>query len=255
MLRITMFAVAALISGTVAAQNVAVVNNRPIPKAREDAWIAFAKQQGQQDTPQLREMVKRELIRREVFMQEAQKRGIAEKPDVKFQLDLQRQNVLIQALLKDEFDKNPITDAEVKAEYEKQKQQAGDKEYQARHILVEKEDEAKAVIEQLKKGAKFEDLAKNSKDSGSAARGGELGWAGPDAYVKPFSDALVKLTKGKFTETPVQTQYGWHVILLEDVRETQFPPLSQVQGQLRERMQQQRVQAFLESLEKKATIK
>ncbi len=255
MFRALMFVAAALVSGTVAAQNVAVVNNRPIPKAREVAWIDFAKQQGQQDSPQLREMIKRELIRREVFMQEAQRRGIAEKPDVKFQLDLQRQNVLIQALLRDEMDKSPITDAQVQAEYDKQKGQAGDKEYRARHILVEKEDEAKAIVEQLKKGAKFEDLAKQSKDTGSAAKGGDLDWAGTDSFVKPFSEAMVKLDKGKFTDAPVQTQYGWHVIRLDDVREAQFPPLAQVQGQLREMLQQRKVQAFFEGLEKKAVIK
>lgn len=255
MFRALMFIAAALVSGTVAAQNVAVVNNRPIPKAREAAWVDFAKQQGQQDSPQLREMIKRELIRREVFMQEAQRRGIAEKPDVKFQLDLQRQNVLIQALLRDEMDKSPITDAQVQAEYDKQKGQAGDKEYRARHILVEKEDEAKAIVEQLRKGAKFEDLAKQSKDTGSAAKGGDLDWAGTDSFVKPFSEAMVKLEKGKFTDAPVQSQYGWHVIRLDDVREAQFPPLAQVQGQLREMLQQRKVQAFFEGLEKKAVIK
>lgn len=255
MFRTLTFAAAVLFSGTVAAQNLAVVNNKPIPKSREAAWIDFAKAQGQQDSPQLREMVKKELIRREIFMQEVQRRGIGEKPDVKFQLDLQRQNVLIQALMRDELDKNPVTDAQIAAEYERQKAAAGSKEYRARHILVEKEEEAIALIERLKKGAKFEDLAKQSKDTGSAARGGDLDWAGPDSFVKPFSDAMVRLEKGKFTETPVQSQYGWHVIRLDDVREAQFPPLAQVQGQLREMLQQQRVQAFVEGLEKKAVIK
>jgi peptidyl-prolyl cis-trans isomerase C len=255
MLRIVMMIVAALLSGSVAAQNLAVVNNKPIPKAREDAWVAYAKQQGQQDTPQLRETIKKELIRREVFMQEVLKRGISDKPEVKFQLDLQRQNVLFQSLIRDEMDKSPITEAQVQAEYDAQKQQVGDKEYQARHILVDKEDEAKAIIEQLKAGAKFEELAKSSKDTGSAERGGDLGWAGPNAYVKPFSDAMVLLDKGKFTETPVQSQFGWHVIRVDDVRQPEFPPLAQVAAQLRERMQQERVQAFLEQLEKRATVK
>jgi peptidyl-prolyl cis-trans isomerase C len=252
MLRASVFMAAALVTGAVAAQNVAVINNRPIPKAREDAFVKFATSQGQQDTPQLREMIRNELIRREIFMQEAQRRGISEKADVKFQLDLQRQNVIIQALMRDEMEKSPITDAQVQAEYDKQKAAAGAKEYRARHILVEKEDEAKSIIDQLKKGAKFEELAKRSKDPGSAANGGDLDWAGADAYVKPFSDAMTKLAKGGLTETPVQTQFGWHVIRLDDVRDTQFPPLAQVQGQVREMMQQQRVQAFVEDLRKKA---
>jgi len=254
MMRIVAFSLAALASGAVLAQNIAVVNNRPIPKAREDAWVKQLQQQGQQDTPELRKMIKEELIRREVFLQEAQKRGLAEKPEVKFQLDVQRQNTLIQALMRDELQKNPITDAQIQAEYEKQKQAAGSKEYRARHILVEKEDEAKAIVAELKKGAKFEELAKKSKDPGSANNGGDLDWAGPDAYVKPFSEAMVKLEKGKFTETPVQTQFGWHVIRLDDVRDTQFPPLAQVQGQIREALQQQRVQAFVEGLRKNAKV-
>jgi peptidyl-prolyl cis-trans isomerase C len=254
MLRAIVFATCALAASSVLAQNLATVNNRPIPKAREEAWVKQLQQQGQQDTPQLRDMVKQELIRREVFLQEAQKRGLSEKPEVKFQLDVQRQNTLIQALMRDEMEKKPITDADIKQVYEEQKSKGGDKEYRARHILVEKEDEAKAIIEQLRKGAKFEELAKKSKDPGSAANGGDLDWAGPDGYVKPFSDAMVKLEKGKVTDQPVQTQYGWHVIRLDDVRAAQFPPLEQVQGQIREMLQQQRVQAFATELQKKAKI-
>ncbi len=254
MLRAIAFVSFALAASGVFAQNLATVNNKPIPKAREEAWVKQLQQQGQQDTPQLREMIKQELIRREVFLQEAARRGLAEKPDVKFQLDVQRQNTLIQALMRDEMDKKPITDADVKKVYDEQKAKGGDKEYRARHILVEKEDEAKQIIDQLKKGAKFEELAKKSKDPGSAANGGDLDWAGADGYVKPFSDAMVKLEKGKFTEAPVQTQYGWHVIRLDDVRDAQFPPLEQVQGQIREMLQQQRVQAFATELRNKAKV-
>jgi peptidyl-prolyl cis-trans isomerase C len=236
------------------AQNVATVNNKPIPKQREEAWAKQLQQQGQQDTPELRKMIKEELIRREVFLQEAQKRGLPDQPDVKFQIDIQRQNTLIQALMRDELKKNPVTDAQVQAEYDKQKAAAGQKEYRVRHILVEKEDEAKGIIDKLKKGDKFEDLAKVSKDPGSAAKGGELDWAGPDSYVKPFSEAMMKLEKGKFTDTPVQSQFGWHVIRLEDVRDAQFPPLAQVNSQIRETLQQQKVQGFVEDLRKKAKV-
>jgi peptidyl-prolyl cis-trans isomerase C len=255
MLRAIAFVSFALASSSVLAQNLATVNNRPIPKAREEAWVKQLTQQGQQDSPQLREMVKQELIRREVFLQEASRRGLSEKPDVKFQLDVQRQNTLIQALMRDEMDKNPIKDADIQKAYDDQKAKAGAKEYRARHILVDQEDEAKSIIEQLKKGSKFEDIAKkSSKDPGSGANGGDLDWASPDGYVKPFSDAMTKLEKGKFTETPVQTQFGWHVIRLDDVRDTQFPPLAQVQGQIREMLQQQKVQAFAAELQKKAKI-
>ncbi len=238
MQRTAVFAALALASAVTFAQNVAVVNNKPIPKAREDAWVKELVKQGQTDSPELRKMVKERLIQNEVLLQEATKRGLPEQADVKFMLDIQRQNTLIQALLRDEMTKNPITDEQVKAEYDKQKASVGSQEYRARHILVEKQDEAVLVIEQLKKGAKFEELAKKSKDTGSAASGGDLDWAAPD----------------ETTEVPVQTQFGWHVIRLEDVRDTQFPPLEQVAPQIRESMQQQKAQAFVQSLTKNAKI-
>jgi peptidyl-prolyl cis-trans isomerase C len=251
MFRTLILSIATLAAGSALAQNVAVVNDKPIPKTRVDQ---FVQQLGQPDTPELRDRIKEQLIEREVFLQEAAKRGLPERPDVKFQVEFVRQTAVIQNLFKDELKKHPVTDQQVQAEYDKQKATQGDKEYKARHILVEKEDEAKDVIEQLKKGAKFEDLAKKSKDPGSAAKGGDLGWAGPGAYVKPFSDAMVKLEKGKFTEAPVQSQFGYHVIQLEDVRDTQFPPLDQVKSQISEGIQQRQAQAFAEELKKKAKI-
>jgi peptidyl-prolyl cis-trans isomerase C len=236
------------------AQNVAVVNNKPIPKTREEAWAKQLQQQGQQDTPELRKMIKEELIRREVFLQEAQKRGLPDQPEVKFQIDIQRQNTLIQALMRDELKKNPITDAQIQAEYDKQKGKAGDREYHVRHILVEKEDEAKSIIEKLKKGEKFEELAKQSKDPGSKDRGGDLDWNPPTTFVKPFADALTKLEKGKYTEAPVQTQYGWHVIQLDDVRSAQFPPFDSVKQQIHNMLQEREVQKYVGDLRAKAKI-
>jgi len=255
MYRAIAFVSLALASASVLAQNIATVNNRPIPKAREEAWVKQLQQQGQHDSTQLREMVKQELIRREVFLQEASRRGLAEKPDVKFQLEVQRQNTLIQALMRDELERSPVKDADVKKVYEEQKAKAGSTEFRARHILVEQEAEARAIIEQLRRGAKFEELAKKSKDTGSAAQGGDLDWASADSYVKPFADALTRLQKGQITEQPVQTQFGWHVIRLDDTRAAQFPPLDQVQAQIREMLQQQRVQAFAAELQQKARIR
>jgi peptidyl-prolyl cis-trans isomerase C len=254
MQRTVLFATLALASGLALAQNVAVVNGKPIPKAREDAWVKELTKQGQPDSPDMRKMVKERLIQNEVLLQEATKRGIPDKPDVKFMLDVQRQNTLIQALLRDEMEKKPITDADIKAAYEQQKAKVGGKEYRARHILVEKEDDAKAIVADLKKGAKFEELAKKSKDTGSAANGGDLDWAAPDSFVKPFSEAMTKLAKGQYTETPVQSQFGWHVIRLDDVRDTQFPPMEQVAPQIREGLQQQRVQQYVEGVRKGAKI-
>jgi peptidyl-prolyl cis-trans isomerase C len=248
------FAALTLVTGVALAQNVAVVNGKPIPKAREDAWVKELTKQGQADTPELRKQVKDRLVQNEILLQEATKRGVADRPDVKFMLDVQRQNALIQALLREEIDKNPITDAQIKAAYEQQRLKVGPKEYRARHILVEKEDDAKGIIDQLKKGGKFEELAKKSKDTGSAANGGDLDWAAPDSFVKSFSDAMTKLNKGQYTEVPVQTQFGWHVIRLDDTRDTQFPPLEQVAPQIREGLQQQKIQAYVESLKKNAKI-
>jgi peptidyl-prolyl cis-trans isomerase C len=208
------------------AQNLAVVNGKPVPSSRADAMIKQLASQGQPDSPQLRAMVKEELINREILIQEADKLGLSNSADVKNQVEIARQSIAIRALVQDYLKKNPVKDTEIQAEYDKFKSQAGDKEYHARHILVDKEDEAKAIITKLKGGAKFEDLAKQSKDPGSAANGGDLDWASPASFVKPFSDAMVGLQKGQITETPVKTQYGYHVIKLEDVRTAKLPALS-----------------------------
>jgi peptidyl-prolyl cis-trans isomerase C len=236
------------------AQNLAVVNGKPVPSSRADVMIKQLATQGQADSPQLRAMVKEELINREILMQEADKRGITSSPDVKNQVEIARQSIAIRALVQDYLKKNPVSDADIKAEYDKFKTQAGDKEYHARHILVETEDQAKAIIAKLKSGAKFEDLAKQSKDPGSAANGGDLDWASPASFVKPFSDAMVALKKGQFTETPVKTQYGYHVIKLDDVRAAKIPTLEEVKPQIAESLQQKKLQAFQQELRSKAKI-
>ncbi|MBC3868802.1 peptidylprolyl isomerase [Undibacterium oligocarboniphilum] len=236
------------------AQNLAVVNGKAIPSARVDAMVKQLATQGQQDTPQLRAMVKQELINREVLMQEAEKSGVASNPEVKNQLEIARQSLLIRALMIDYVKKNPVSDAEVQAEYDKAKAQAGDKEYHAYHILVEKEDDAKAIISKLKAGAKFEELAKQSKDTGSASKGGDLDWATPATFVPPFSQAMVALQKGQFTETPVKTEFGYHVIKLDDIRAAKFPALEEVKPQIIDGLQQQKVQAYQQALVKKAKI-
>lgn len=236
------------------AQNLAVVNGKPVPSSRADTMIKQLAAQGQPDSPQLRSMVKEELINREILMQEADKQGVSSSQDVKNQVDIARQSIVIRALVADYLKKHPVSDKEIQAEYDKFKAQAGDKEYRARHILVEKEDEAKNIIAKLKGGAKFEELAKQSKDPGSAANGGDLDWASPASYVKPFSDAMVGLKKGQITETPVQTQFGYHVIKLEDVRDAKIPALEEVKPQIAESLQQKKLQAYQEDLRKKAKI-
>ncbi|MEY2777665.1 MAG: hypothetical protein RLY30_1763 [Pseudomonadota bacterium] len=242
------------LSSTALAQNIAVVNGRAIPKARADLFMKELEKQGQPVTPELATLVRQELVDREILLQEAERRGLPAKPELKFQIDAARQQVLIQALVQDEISKNPIKEADVKAEYERLSKLQGD-EYRARHILVESEDAAKAIIQKLGKGAKFEDLAKDSKDPGSAARGGDLDWANPSNFVKPFADALMALKKGELTQTPVQSQFGWHVIRLDDTRKAQIPAFDEVKDQLREGIQRRQLGAFQEKLKAKAKIK
>lgn len=252
----TIFASALVAAGGIAAaQNIAVVNGKPISRAKADAFVQELVKQGQQDTPQLQAMVRQELVDREILVQEAERRGLPAKADVKFQLDNTRQQVLINALVQDELKKSAISDADIKAEYDRLTSGDAGKEYRARHILVEKEDEAKAIIEQLKKGAKFEQLAKQSKDPGSAANGGDLDWASANSFVEPFSKAMVALQKGKFTETPVQTQFGWHVIRLDDIRQSKAPAFEEVKEQLAESMRRRKLQDFQQALKAKAKIK
>ena len=237
------------------AQNVATVNGKPIPAAKVDQVVKQVVAQGKAtDSPQLREAIKKDLIGREVLIQEADKQGVGTRPDVKNAIDNARQSIIINAMLADYIKKNPVKDADIKAEYDKYKAQVGEKEYHARHILVGTEDEAKQIIAKLKGGAKFEDLAKQSKDPGSAQNGGDLDWASPASFVPEFSKAMTSLQKGAITETPVKTQFGYHVIKLEDVRPAKIPPLEEVKQQVAESLQQRKLAAYREDLMKKAKV-
>jgi peptidyl-prolyl cis-trans isomerase C len=234
---------------------IATVNGVAVPQARADYLMQQQLQRGGADTEQMRGMVREELVNREILMQEAQKTGIAKQPDVQTQLDMARQEIIVSAFLRDYVRKHPVTDAEVQKEYERAKAQHGDKEYKARHILVETEDEAKALIAQLKKGGKFDDLAsKNSKDTGSAQRGGDLDWNVPATYDKQFSDAMVKLEKGKYTDTPVRTRFGFHIIQLDDVRPARFASLAEVKPRIQQMLAQNKVEELVKGLRAKAKI-
>jgi len=237
-----------------ASTKVATVNGVVIPKSRVDVIVKAQTSRGTPDSDQLRNEIRDQLIVREVVTQEATRKGLGKGTDVQAQLDLARQNVLWNAYIADFIKTHPVSDDQIKAEYERLKSSRGDKEYKARHILVEKEDDAKNIIADLKKGKKFEDLAKQSKDPGSKDRGGDLDWNSPSGYVKPFADALVKLDKGKYTDTPVQTQYGWHVILLEDVRPAKFPTMDEIKPQITERLQEQAFKKNVDELRAKAKV-
>lgn len=246
-----------LLATAAIAQNLAIVNGKPVPSSRVDELVkqVTAQQPGRPVTPEVQAQIKEEVINREVFMQEAQKAGLDGSDEYKSQMEQARQVMLIRALFADFQKKNPVTDADIKAEYDKFAAANGGKEYRARHILVEKEADAVKLIADLKKGGKFEDLAKkNSKDPGSGANGGDLDWAAPGSYVKEFSEAMVALAKGKVTEKPVKSQFGYHIIRVDDIRETQLPPMEQVKPQISQQLQQQKLQAFQKGLRDKAKV-
>src|SRR6478672_6550713 len=197
--------------------------------------------QGGQDTPEVRAAVKEELNTRELLAREAKKQGLQNTPDVKTQMDLASQTVLVRAFVTDWVKKNPVPEADLKKEYDTIKGAIGDKE-----------DDAKAIITELQKGAKFDELAKSrSKDPGSKDKGGDLDWNAPANFVKPFGDAMKTTPKGKFTPQPVQTQFGWHVIEVEDVRDAKVPGYEEVKPQLQQRLQAQWLDKYFKDLRAK----
>jgi peptidyl-prolyl cis-trans isomerase C len=239
---------------------IAVVNGVAIPGEIVDVIIAEQHAQGGPEDPNMRESMKDsirgELVRRALLEQDAVKAGIHKRPDTLIRQDLARQNALIRDFVQDWTKNNAPTDAELAQEYEKIKASMGEqKEYHARHILLKTEQEAKTAISRLDKGAKFAELAKRSLDPGSKDSGGDLGWADPTMFAPPFAEAMTALSKGKYSATPVKTNYGYHVILLEDVRELQHPPLDEVKPELQQRLQQTRWQEYIEQLEKNADVK
>jgi peptidyl-prolyl cis-trans isomerase C len=210
---------------------------------------------GGPDNPETRNLMRDNLIARELITQEAQRSGLAKSAEVQTQLDYARQQVLIDAFIGEYMKKNPVSDADVQKEYDRARSQTGDREYKARHILVESEDQAKAIIADLKKGGKFDDLAaKNSKDESNAKRGGDLDWNVPGNYHKAFSDAMVKLEKGKYTEAPVRTPFGFHVIQLDDVRPVKFPALNDVKPQIQRQLAGNRIEKLVQDLRAKAKV-
>lgn len=234
---------------------VAKVNGVTIPQSRADILIKEMTGQGRPDTPEMRDTIKQELINREIVAQEAVKQGLDKRAEVVTQIGLQRQSVLINAYLQDYLKAHPVDDDEVKKEYERVKASAGAREYKVRHILVENEDEAKQIIAQLKKGASFEKLAgEKSKDQGSKDRGGDLDWATPARYVPAFGEAITKLKKGQLTDAPVQTQFGWHVIRVDDERPSKFPSFDEVKPQIEQQLRQQTVNKAFTDLRAKAKV-
>ncbi len=238
-----------------AGKPIATVNGVVVPQARADFLMQQQAQRGAPDTEQMRGAVREELINREVLAQEARKAGAEKAPEVQTQLDMVRQEIVVSYYLREFARKNPVTEAEIQKEYDRAKSQHGDKEYKARHILVETEDQAKGLIADLKKGAKFDELAtKNSKDTGSAQRGGDLDWNVPGTFDKQFSDAMVKLDKGKYTDAPVKTRFGFHIIQLDDVRPAKFAAIGEVRPRIQQMLVQNKIEQLIKGLRAKAKI-
>lgn len=258
MKRLAVLAAACIIALPVHAQNVATVNGHAITQAKLDQFVSLLIAQGAPDTPELRTQVKQEMVNRLVAVQAAEKAGVDKQPAVIQEIELARQGILVRALMADYLKKNPVTDAKIQAEYDQiKKEQAGKQEYKLRHILVKDEKTANDLIAAIKaKTTTFDAAAKkDSIDPGSGKNGGDLGWGPASNYVPEFAQAVEGLKKGEMTDKPVQTQFGWHIIELDDTRAVKFPDLAEVKPQIEEMMRQQRLAEYQESLLKAATIK
>ena len=250
-----LFSLLSLGSTAALAQNIAIVNGKAVPKARMDSLSLQFQSTGRPITPEVQEQMRQHLIALEVFTQEADKLGLSSSDEFKAQMELARQTVLANQLIKEFEKKNAITDELLKAEYDKFAAANGGKEIKARHILVDKEADATAIIASLKKGAKFEEIAKKrSKDTGSGAKGGDLDWANPSSYVPEFSAALQALQKGQLTDKAVKTQFGFHIIRVDDVRDIKLPTFDEVKPQIADQMKQDKRGTYQRDLLGKAKV-
>ena len=230
---------------------IATVNGTPITEAMIDLYEE--QMQGRRPGPQMdRATILEEVINLELASQNGSKEGIDKDTHIQLQVEQQRRAVIATAAIQKYLDANPITDEELQKIYDEQVPKGN--EYKARHILVDDEEQAKKLIAELDKGADFSELAKKNSTGPSGKSGGELGWFSPKQMVAPFSEAVAKLEKGSYTKEPVQTQFGWHVIILDDVRESTPPSFEQVKPQLQAFVQKQRVQSYINGLRQGAQI-
>ena len=257
--RLTAVGICGLIAATtVQAQSgssLAKVNGVAIPQSRLEFIVKARTLQGQPDSPETRKTLREDLITEEVIAQEALKKGLDKDPDFITQLEMARQTALVRAYQVDYIKNHPVSDEELRKEYEAVKAQMGDKEYKAHHVLVGSEAEAKDIIARIKKGTKLEKIAQEkSLDTGSKAKGGELEWSPAASYVQPFGEALTQLSKGQLTEQPVHTNFGYHVIRLDDVRPLKVPPFEEIKQNLAQRVLQRQFAAAVNDLRGKAKV-
>lgn len=244
-----------LAQNVIAADSVATVNGKPIKQSLLDFIVKEETTRGQKIDDNAKNIITQKLIGSEIVMQEAQRLGLDKQADFALKEELMRRELLVNTYITEYLKKNPVTEAEMKAEYEAGKKALGDKQFRASHVLVGTEAEAKEIIAQLNKGGDFAKIAKEkSKDQGSKEKGGDLDWFSPAAMVKPFSDAVTIMQKGAVTQSPVQTQFGWHVIKLVDTRATQVPAFDKVKDNIKQRLQQRKLEEVMNDLRSKAKI-
>jgi len=233
---------------------VAVVNGKPISKATFEQYAQQLRNRAKTDTPEASKALVDQLVMEELLVQEANKEKLADDPQIKQQLEIVKRSLLASTVVRRMLSENAPSEDAIKKEYETATAAMKGKEYKAAHILVDSEDKAKEVIAELKKGGDFAELAKTKSSDSSAANGGDLGWFTPSMMVPPFAQAVAKMEKGKFSEEPVQTPFGWHVILLEDTRDATPPSLDELKPQIQQMLQSKMVNDYLEKLKSGAKI-
>lgn len=265
-LALAMFAGAIISIQTMAAEKPFVtVNGVAVSQATADMYLAQGKANGMPDTPEMKNKLREELVRRELMFQAAKQGGFDKKPEVASQvnaatkallaqIEATRQMMITRAYWDDYLKKHPVTDAQLKATYDAYRTKGGDTEYKIRHILVKDEAQAKDIIAKLDKGGKFEELASQSIDTGNRANGGDIGWSSPAKFVKPFADALSGLKKGKYSSVPVKTEFGFHVIRLDDTRPLQVPSFNDMKPMLQKDVESKMLEKMLADLRAKAKI-
>ena len=271
MRKLSKFSVALIVGTIVSASAVSAdkpfvtVNGVAVSQATAEIFMANGKANGMTDTPEVKNKVREELIRRELMLQEAKRIGIDKQPQVAAEAEAEKQKIIaqaegvkqtiiIRAYVRDFVKKHPITDEQLKATYDAYRAKGGNTEYKARHILVKSEADAKLIIVKLDQGTKFEELAKQSIDTGSQASGGDLGWSSPAKFVKPFADALANLKKGGYSAVPVKSEFGYHVTKLEDVRPLNVPSFDEMKHMLNKDAETMMLEKLLVDLRAKAKI-
>lgn len=234
---------------------VAVVNGTPIPKSMYEAY-AQQRHRGIQgaDTPEARKTLTDELVLQELLVQEADKQHLEKDAQFVQQMALVKRNLLASVAVRKYLSEHPITDEAIQKEYEASKAGKEKKEYKARHILVDSKEKAEDIIKQIKGGGDFSALAKEKSSDSSKTNGGDLGWFTTDMMVEPFGEAVTKLEKGKYTQEPVQTQFGWHIIMLDDVRDAAPPSMEEMRPQISQMLQGQLLNEYLEKLRAGAKV-